>query len=236
MKSTLQTDFTLSGSLFAGDQLTDHHKLYGTSSLGDYLGGSYTEFSNDGTLRLKGNATTYDDLRVNLANLRSPAAQQPIYEVYNDVCELPAFQSGVFNRLYFTAQLPHSWKQGSDIYFHVHVANPVEIIDPGTSYWKFEYAWANKDETISPSAALYKLITHSTGEDGQHKIIPFATISGTGKTLSSILICSIARLGNNNTPGNPATDDNFGQSVYGLMAGFHFEMDSFGSNEVYTKL
>lgn len=194
----------------------------GITKIGD--GTNYTEFEADGTIAFSGTATVFDDLRVNLANVKAPASDSPNWTLYKS-CELPAYSATATNTLYFNAQLPHTYKQGSDLVFHMHVIYP--NANAGNSVWRLTYSWANVDGTF-PSETTETLTFASPVAGDTNKIHAFTTISGTGKTMSSVLICSLTRLG-----GDVA--DTYASVIYAVQADFHFEIDTVGSRTITAK-
>ena len=63
----------------------------------------------------------YDDLVVTMTNIKPPASLYPTYRAYKQ-SQVPAFSDTSVNVLYFSAQVPHSYKEGGDLEFHIHLA------------------------------------------------------------------------------------------------------------------
>ena len=95
--------------------------------------------------------------------------------------------------------------------------------------WKFEYQWQNNQGTYSGSTTTTLPATSATGTTGfKHLINSFGTISGTGKTISSILVCRLYR------DAADAADTYTGEA--GLLAvDIHIECDTLGSDTEYGK-
>lgn len=66
--------------------------------------------------------------------------------------------------------------------------------------------------------------------DLKHYLTDLGTLTGTGKTMSSMLLCRLFR----DATGALKTDD-YGNTTFGLEIDFHIEIDSFGSIAEYTK-
>ena len=167
----------------------------------------------------------YDDLSISMAQVRAPASLSPTWTPYKS-SQVPAFSDTQVNVLYFSAQLPHSYKEGSNLEFHIHVAYPDAVA--GNSVWYFTYSWANIGDAFpAPSSAT--VTKSSIGVVDGHQLIELkADIDGTGKKISSILLCSIQRTG---THG----DDNYGNVIYLVSGDFHYQIDSLGSRTMDAK-
>lgn len=124
--------------------------------------------------------------------------------------------------LYFTAQLPHSYLEGSDLYPHVHWF-PKDNTG-GTVTWGLEYTWANSGSPF-PITSTITATDNAPTVALQHVITNLGTISGTGKKISSVLMCRIYR-GLNDTYENAA----------GLLElDFHYQQQGTGSRTQLTK-
>lgn len=199
---------------------------------GIYVGDAtnYMHADDDGTVRLYGDATAWDDLRFP-AVMGKPGASQPDWVQFKDD---GAGSVGVFTyqfdkntdeELFFAVQLPHAWLVASDIEPHVHWA-PTDT-DTGAVVWGLEYTWANIDGTYGNTT----IITITDAADGtayKHQLADFATVSGTGKEMSSMLMCRVFRDANN-------AADTYDADAALLEFDIHYQIDSFGSDEEYVK-
>ena len=106
------------------------------------------------------------------------------------------------------------------------------MTSPATSknvVWKFEYQWQNINGTYSGITTATLTVTAATGTTGyKHLISDFSDINGSGKTMSSIMICRLYRL-----PTDAA--DDYTDAVGLLSFDIHIEKDTLGSNLEYTK-
>lgn len=122
----------------------------------------------------------------------------------------------------FTLQLPHNWKEGTTIYPHIHWVPRAS--GSGNIKWNLDYSWAQLDE-ISPVSfpATSTLSNVVTGPFtiNKHMMSPLSAgntgIDGSGKSVSSILICRIWR-----DSGDPA--DTFQADAGGLSIDFHIQI------------
>lgn len=137
---------------------------------------------------------------------------------------LLSFLPGVTNEMRFTAQLPHSYKAGSDIKPHVHWAAPVDTA--GDVVWGLEYLWRVKDQAIGNTTLVDATITPSSY--GAQLIDGLGTLDGDGMGISSILVCRLYRKGD-------AAADTYQNEVYLSEFDFHFQADAPGSRNEWSR-
>lgn len=184
----------------------------------------------DGTLRVDGNATTWDDLRVTL-DKGADAAR--LKDVGIGGIQIWHFEENRDDAMSFTVQLPHTWKEGSRIYPHIHWMP--KSAASGNVEWQFEYSWANYNSSTPEAFPSVSTLT-SIGSTGStslaHRITSFddtgGGIDGTGKKISSILICRIRR-----DAGN--VNDTYAGDVGALYFDIHIEINTMGSRSEFSK-
>jgi len=196
---------------------------------------NYTKITEDGSLSYVGEATRWDDYRIPVNGLKiKGTVDEPKWDDFIGNTGILWFEDGKSQDVLFTVQLPHSWKEGSDIKPHVHWSTGRGADDaPGTDRveWGLEYYWANVGDVFpSNTPIIYGDLvpTSATGNLAlrEHTITPLGTISGTGYDLSSMLVCRLFRV---NKSGDYSGDAGL------LEIDFHFEIDSNGSNEDFEK-
>jgi len=160
----------------------------------------------------------WDDLRVSLHTTTLGAAA-PSLTSYRDGLSVYGFSKTIDQSVIFDVQLPHGWIDGSTIHPHIHWATG-NYTGTGTVRWILEYSWANIGASFGASTTLTKDVA-GPGAAYRHVLTSFATIDGTGKTASSILLCRLARLGAN-------VADTFDDIAYGITVDFHIQYDSMG--------
>lgn len=168
---------------------TADNELTGTNKFGSAT--SYTQLSDDGTLTQVGDATTFEDLVFEMTPVRiNPATSKPDFDYTNIGFLMP--QNDATEIIYIIVQLPHKWKQGSTIYPHCHViqsANQQAVM-------KLDYRWINigADSTVAFTTG-YTMGTYATtySSGSIHQILKGSGISGSGKTMSSILEIKLYR-------------------------------------------
>lgn len=209
-----------------------------SKKIGSEYSGNYAEFQSDGSLFFVGNSTIYEDLRVPMTATKTGGSKDPGFAV---VLTDGSGSQGVFSylfdasseeELYFACQVPHDYKQGTNLSPHVHWM-PVSNGTSGHKVsWGLEYSWSNISGIYSNTQIIYTN-THYPADAAlvakTHYMSSFAEITGTGKTISSMLICRIFR------NATSATDDTYTADAGLLEFDFHYEVDSLGSRLIGTK-
>jgi hypothetical protein len=225
---------------------------------------NYTKIAADGSLSYVGNATRWEDLKVPVNSVKIKAKKNTDG---TDIApaEWAGFKTGTSlallwfkdegnaeneQEVVFTVQMPHGWKEGTDIYPHVHWTTGKLKDDgtleyatkPGTTgrvTWGLEYTWASLGEDFPATDIFYGSTLAKVAEPYdmdfyEHHLTPLvdpndgAPISGVGQTLSSMLVCRLFR-------NSSATTDTYPGDAGLLEIDFHFQVDSDGSNQEYTK-
>ncbi len=192
----------------------------------------------DGSVSLAGAATAWDDYMIPGTSAKTTGKSAPDLAggfVGDNTLDLYVFDGvNTLEQVFFTIQIPHRWKQGSTLYPHVHFS-PTSTNTGDTNErvvrFGFEYTWANINGTFGATATLNLDSDPFVPNTSQwkHLIAKNATgIAGTGKTLSSMMVCRLFR--------NPADDaDTYPQDVAFLQFDVHYEVDGFGSSLEYIK-
>lgn len=168
----------------------------------------------------------WDDYVIQIGQSRLPASSAPSVADWKG-SQVLSFSKSATNKMFFTAQLPHGYKAGSNIEFHIHVGYPTTP-GVGNSRWQLTHSWANVNGDF-PSETTVTVTAAAPNVLDRHSLIEIASsITGTGKGLSSVVLGSIARLG-----GDAA--DTYDDVILLLSAGFHIQRDALGSREELTK-
>jgi hypothetical protein len=128
--------------------------------------------------------------------------------------------------VFLSVQLPHRYREGTDVYPHVHWVPTTA--GAGSVVWQLEYAAANPVTGVFPNVSTIEIADAAAGVAWQHQIAPFAAIDGSDFKISTMLHCRLFR------------DPTHGSDDYAGDAGFlefdlHFELNSPGSRQSYTK-
>ena len=194
---------------------------------------------NVNAVRLHGDTTVFEDLRID-GNMTRVGATPPSFAKFKNNGSgstgvyLQWFSSSTINEVHFTVQLPHSWKEGSSIYPHVHWIPKTNADGSPANQkvrWGFEYTpITNIGDVFSNTSIIYAEDHHITEElvADKHYLTPFSAITMSGKTISCILVCRLFR---DATHANDTYEDLAGLLYFDI----HYEVDSLGSNEELSK-
>lgn len=179
---------------------------------------SLSRWENSNTL----STPRWDDLvfPLNLTYV-NPATSKPDYDYTNMGLLFP--QNIPTEIVYITVQMPHMWKEGSSINPHVHVIQNANQ----QAVFKMDYKWYNIGDAVPAGWTTHIMnqyaVPYTSGSLSQ--IIEASTmISGTGKTISSILKIKLYR------------DDNvYTGDILADQFDIHIQKDSFGSETEFDK-
>jgi hypothetical protein len=133
--------------------------------------------------------------------------------------------------LHFATQVPHNYKEGSDMSVHVHwTPHSRGTAESGNSVaWKVECVVAKIDGTFG-STATADCTDICDGINDAHQISPGVSVSGTGVGISSMIIGRVYR-----DAGDTWTTNTAGSRPALLEVDFHYEIDSLGSVQERSK-
>lgn len=162
----------------------------------------------------------WDDLQFELTPTRVGSNSKPDFDFTNIGLLFP--RNDPSEIVYITVQFPHAWKEGSDIHPHVHCRQQFNL----QAVFKMDYIWYNLGEAIPAVWTTLTMNTYSTAYTSGtiSQIISGPTISGAGKTISSILKLKLYRQDNVYT-GDILVD----------QFDIHIQVDAAGSELEFTK-
>jgi hypothetical protein len=203
---------------------------------------NYTEFEADGTLEMHGDATTWNDLRIE-PTARTTGANAPSFEVYltngsgSRGVWLYSFDDAASNaekEIFFSVQLDHAWA-GTAIAIHVHwIGNVADTT--AEPRWGMEYTWANIGSVFANTAIVYANTKYPVDANVvafQHYLSQFAAIapSASQNGISSVIMGRLFR--NSSDAGDTY---NAGGNKCGLLyIDVHYEINTLGSRTELTK-
>lgn len=225
--STAGTEYMQIGS--NGDILLGNRAASTTPDSDVTSAQNYTKITADGSLSYVGNATRWEDLKVPVNSVKiKNTLTEPTWRDFRGNTALLWFDNG--DDVVFTVQMPHAWKEGSRIYPHVHW---VTETNAGINVsWALEYTWSNPGEVFPTTSTITGNVPGvGSGNAYVHNITPLGTDGISGKdglnnnhTLSSMLVCRLYR-----------DSDSYSGEAGLLEIDFHYQVDSDGSNQEYTK-
>ncbi len=129
--------------------------------------------------------------------------------------------------IHFTLQMPHSWKEGTDVIPNVRFVFNSDQVNTNVR-WRISYSWANIGDNLPVSSNIWALSDPTNNDSLKHQITKFAPISGAGKKVSSLLLCFLSR-------NSSDVSDNYTDTARFLSAGLLYQVDTPGSVSQWTK-
>lgn len=218
----------LVGDIAEGDLLywDDTAKVWKPRSakFGAVDAGNYSEFEADGTLKFNGDATVWNDLIIAATNLR-PGGSAPTFALIRNGIYGYRFDAGSANELHGAVEVQHDYKEGSDLFVHVHW-EPTTT-NTGNIVWGFEYSVANPGATFPATTTATMTPAAAPGVIGRHVLSSIVQITGTGLKIGAIVMFRVFRQ-------NGGTDT-FTGNAFLHSVGIHYEADTAGSRQIATK-
>jgi hypothetical protein len=177
----------------------------------------------------------WTDLRVPMSALATVTGAGLKAPTYSQLSDNGAGSTGLYaaaysptqeQELFFMAQLPHGWQEGTDIEPHIHWS-PSATANTGNVIWGLEYTWTNIDGAIGNSTII-TLTAAADGTGRKNVMSDYTTIDATGKTISSQIHGRIFRDATN-------VLDTYPDPSFLLELDFHYRQDSLGSPLEHSK-
>ncbi len=204
--------------------------INGTVKSGDGGTTNYTEIETDGTIEFLGDATVWNDINVGAAMLSLPAAGNPDEDEYVDEggsdTGVSTWAYAIGEKSSGSLEIPHDYKEGSDIYFHIHYQG---ITAPGGGTdnikWQLEYTVGQDGETLDATTTITKEEAYTTQYSFTNH--DFAAITGTNFNIGDQFLFTIERIA--------ASADDYAGDCLVSTVGLHYECDTAGSRQITTK-
>ena len=215
--------------LNTGDIVSGDLNITGQTFSGNSTG--YMEVEADGTLVMHGTATVWDDIRVPLSLAKRLGFSDPDWVKFTGdapgVFEL-AFDKDTDEEVFFSVQVPHDWKLGSDLRPHIHWSP--STTGGGSVTWKLEYTIAATGDVFGNTT--YVNVTTAAGgiaKKSQYADMPDIDMSSfnAATDLSVMLICRVYR--------DVSDGDDYAADAFLHEIDFHYEMDTIGSRDETAK-
>jgi len=184
---------------------------------------------------IHGGRVWWEDLRVPLSSAKLGGVHDPGYAMIqtngagSQGVGAYVFDAGTEEELFFECQMPHCWKPGTNIKPHVHWSPTVNGIGGQQVSWGLEYSWANIGSEFAATTLIYgdeHYPADSILVADRHYMTSLGTISGTGKTISSMLACRVFR-----DAGGWGGHDNYASDAALLEIDFHYASEQPGSRQ-----
>ena len=178
--------------------------------------------------RLFGTTTLYDDMRIPLTNTRvGGAGKDPAFSKVINNIRAWVFSNGASQNLFFVTQVPHSWKQQGEIHPHIHWMPTTTAT--GFCRWDVEYVVSDINATMQVEPIRAVGTTAAIGVAWKHYLTDLGGPNTVGSNLTGVSGLIAGRIIYRGDVGD------HGEDVAGLELDFHYEIDSMGSDEEYTK-
>jgi hypothetical protein len=172
----------------------------------------------------------YDDIRVPLTAVQKAGIKDPDFikclddGVGSTGVYAHGFDSVSEEEVFFMVQLPHDYIEGSDIYPHIHWGAGVTS---GDVVFGLEYSWCNYGD-VAGNTNIIEATATVADVAKTHSVAVLPTLSGTGKKISSVLVCRLFR------KAGDVADTMVGDALV-LEIDFHYKKTIRGSITEYTK-
>lgn len=187
--------------------------------------------TKSGVDRIEYRDTHWTDLRINALTIFtfSGFATQPELLTWKTNLRLVCFDVG--DILYFSTQMPHNYKPGSNLEAHVHwTPHSRGVAENGnTVNWRVELAAATINGTF-PATTTFDCTATCDGTNDKHQYQDAtASMSGTGLSFSHMIVGRVYRLAGDSWSTNTA-----GNRPALLELDFHYEIDKPGTQAETT--
>ena len=167
--------------------------------------------------------TGWDDIMLPIFGTRFTGSDDPVIrEIDSGGTVIRATHFPVSGETFFIAELPHNYKEGTDLYPHVHW---VGAAASGTEPVRFamDIQWRSGTDliTISGTGEVTYSGSGSCATGWAQRYMALETITGTSGKIGQQIMGRFRRLNNGAT--------NYASACYVQTIGIHFQMDSFGS-------
>jgi len=205
------------------------HHVIGTTRFGDQST-NYTETEADGTVHMVGDATVWEDANVGAFLLAGPASTLPDEDEYKDSTGtdtgITTFAFAPGEGVDGSIEIPHDYKEGTDIVFHVHfqiIAAPAGATDNV----KFQLIHSLGVGGAVLAAASTIVIEDTVDTQYEFYRFDFPAIDGSAFNMGDQFLFRLDRIA--------ASADEFAGDCLVATVGFHYEADTIGSRQITTK-
>jgi hypothetical protein len=196
----------------------------GSCYFGDVTNSHTTEIESDGTIKFNGNATIFGIISIPVSSMVLSISSPPALTGYKAGYSL-GFDSASDEVVSFRVEIPPDYKEGTNITVYIHWT-PTDN-GAGNVVWSLDYSWANVDSAF-PSATTVNITVAADEVTDKHQRDEFFALTGTGKTIGSVILCSIKRDGDN-------ASDTYASDALLHSLSIHYEKDTIGSRTIITK-
>lgn len=171
----------------------------------------------------------WNDINVGSFSLSAPIGLQPDIELFVDelggATNISTYALAPTEYLSGSFELLHDYKEGTDLYFHVHWQGKAAPTGTDNVQWQLEYVIARHETTLNPITT----ITIETPFDTQYefKRSDFALIAGAGFVIGDQFLFRLSRIA--------ASVDEYAGDALLATVGIHYQIDTIGSSTLENK-
>jgi len=171
----------------------------------------------------------WNDINIGAVNLSLPASSQPDEVQYVDEngtnTGIYTYGFDVGEKVSAEIELMHDYKEGTDLYFHVHFQGAIAPTGTDKVRWQLTYTVAQMDQTLDAVTTITKEIDYDT----QYKflICEFDAIDGTNFKIGDQFMLTLERIA--------ATSDEYAGDAIVASIGIHYQINTLGSRQRLIK-
>lgn len=197
---------------------------------GTVSGGNYTEFESDGTVKLVGDASVYDDIFVGLASAKLPQVNVPTWTAFTTNTNAYTFAIDDYIDLP-TIEVKHDYKEGTDLEVHLHIAtNGVDTTNRYVKfivYYTYAIPFSANVQFVTEQNISNELLIPANTLDKTSLYLQLGTIAGTTLKIGTQLKIRLKRI--TSVGAAPTANPFVG------MLGIHYQKDTMGSRQINSK-
>lgn len=181
----------------------------------------------------------YDDVQFDLQTGKIGGANYPTWTTLGTLTSAYVFELNDY--IWPKAnEIPHSYKEGTDITFHVHIiTNGTDADTAAKVQYQISYGWVDVNEVFSETSTTVEFTIAAGTADRKHLLASASATSGANMKIGSSIIIHFKRIDNSDHVNAHATyvepEDTDASSPFVTQVGAHFGQDSLGSRSITTK-
>jgi len=195
----------------------------------DQFGASDLEIQTGANKTLKLTTSAWRDINLGAGVFTNPASSIPgeVQFVDNTGANTGIYTYGfaVGEKVSGDFEMQHDYKEGTDLYFHVHFQGNDAPTGTDKVRWQLTYTFMQDGETLAPATP----ITKECDCDTQYEAIrcDFDAIDGTDIKIGDQFLFTLERIA--------ATTDEYAGDAVVATIGMHIQLDTLGSRQIGTK-
>ncbi len=200
-----------------------------SAKFGDVANGNYAEFETDGTLRLHGNATVWQDIDFPII-IRSTGTGIPTLTSIGGNLTAPKWQLNDYNQCE-GQELVHAMREGSTPTWHCHILTGALDATDRTIAFEVEYQYADFNSVLSTTTTVLSpdFTIPANTPAKKHLLVPIGNATGlSGLHIGAHVWARLKRVAA--SAGTAPSAD-----PWCSMLQLHVECDTIGSRNVGTK-